>query len=186
MLKRANQCLYLLTTSRLKGAWDMFAIVKNMANNLDLTKSEDRAWNDSARETSALHSELRRRAFWSIYMLDSYLATMLGKSVTFDEKLIRVGYPLMLDDVQLGERESSKETNIWGDDKPPVMLGPIAHIKLSRIVRRTLAGLYNDQDLQTQIVNAEALLKDMVEWEAELPEHLKERPYGSLLNIYAR
>lgn len=114
-----------------------------MASNLDLNKSisslfggQDRAANGvdyAGSDRNDLRSELRSRTFWAVYTLDSYLATMLGKSFTFEERDIGIGYPSLCDDQQLQDHSSREPTetatNLDEDDRPSLMLGPIAHAK---------------------------------------------------------
>ncbi|KAL1952772.1 hypothetical protein VTO42DRAFT_4263 [Malbranchea cinnamomea] len=196
---RFLMCQYLLTTARLKLAWDLFAIVKNMANNLDLNKPlpsfqdvQGRGVNGSSQRqnnNNRLRSELRLRTFWAIYTLDSYLATMLGKSFAFEERDIRVGYPSLCDDQQLEAPDSPGLPDVFTidiEDRPSLMLGPIAHAKLARIIRRTLILLYRDQKEAVQLQNAATLLEELELWHQELPTFLRDQPSGSLQVVYAR
>jgi Fungal specific transcription factor domain len=117
----------------MKTAWDLFAIVKNMANNLDLSKplsSYDVRGRRMTNGSQLFITELRKRAFWAIYTLDSYLATMLCKALTFEEQDIRIGHVAPTDDDRLVEDGVVLDsTDYFADDKPSLMYAPIVHAK---------------------------------------------------------
>jgi len=195
-------CLYLLTSSRLKAAWDLFAIVKNMANNLDLSRPSNFTLShpthfgthhmreaDNATSQKDLHAELRRRAFWAIYTLDTYLSSMLGKALTFDEKHIHISFELQDDPVVDGRNASNLPASFHDgpeDDRPSLMLASMAHAKVSRIVRLTLKSLYLEPSAQYSVEVVDSLVNEMDAWERELPEFLKTKNSGGLQPIYAR
>ncbi|KAH8148350.1 uncharacterized protein LAJ45_07451 [Morchella importuna] len=185
-------CLYLLTKSRLKASWDLFASVKNMANSLDLNRRVRLRSN-----LDAVHLESRRRALWAVYTLDSYLCTMLGKTLTWDDNDVTEQYPKLIDDSRSASTDVDLNPDVDeaefddGDCAPSLMHAPIAHAKLARIVRSTLRTLYNDRqkseedDLEEMAV-VDGLAAKIADWENSLPGFLKVKAPGSLLLIYAR
>lgn len=197
---RLLQCLYLLTASRLKAAWDLFAAVKNMANNLDLSRIEGSHRAALPRQShplphadrqARLHSEKRKRSFWAIYTLDTYFATMLGKMVTFTDSDIKVGYPSLSGDANFEFGVSPRNPDLlWQgpgpDDKPSLMWGPIAHAQLAKIVRKALKEMYSDPDASFNTDAADRLAAELHECEANWPDYLRLKTIGELLPIYKR
>lgn len=196
---RLLQCLYLLTASRLKAAWDLFAVVKNMANNLDLSRVEGIHRSNLSRGQSShgtdrqaiLHSEKRKRSFWSIYTLDTYFATMLGKMVAFNDSDIKIGYPSLDGDASFEFGVSPRNPDLlWQgsmpDDKPSLMWGPIAHAQLAKIVRKALKEMYFDLDATFNTEAADRLTAELHECEANWPDYLRLKTIGELLPIYKR
>ncbi|PNS20353.1 hypothetical protein CAC42_5803 [Sphaceloma murrayae] len=184
---RLLMCLYLLTTSRLKSAWDLFAIVKNMANNLDLSRVQTSGGAFFKSSISPLNLELRKRTFWAIYTLDTYLCVMLGKSLTFDELEIRTPHPY-LDDESISANTTQSEYEL--DTTPAtglsLMLCPLAHASLARIVRKTLRSLYLGPRADNDEPIVDSLATQISEWEYSLPEFLRLKSAVGLRDIYAR
>ncbi|PSK60705.1 hypothetical protein B9Z65_855 [Elsinoe australis] len=184
---RLLMCLYLLTTSRLKAAWDLFAIVKNMANNLDLSRLQSTAGHYSKSNLSPFNLELRKRAFWAIYTLDTYLCVMLGKSLTFDELEIRTPHPALDDELMSPKtRQHEYDAGVTHGVGLSLMLCPMAHANLARIVRKTLKSLYLGPRTDNDQLIVEALGAEMREWEFALPDFLRMRNVIGLRDIYAR
>ncbi|KAF4555860.1 Fungal specific transcription factor domain-containing protein 39 [Elsinoe fawcettii] len=183
---RLMMCLYLLTTSRLKTAWDLFAVVKNMANNLDLSRLQS-AVGPFKNDLSPLNLELRKRAFWAIYTLDTYLCVMLGKSLTFDEIEIRTAHPTA-DDELINSDTTYQEysTGLSQTTGLSLMLCPMAHAQLARTVRKTLKGLYLGLGNESDQLVMEALSGEIRDWEFMLPDFLKMKSAVGLRDIYAR
>ncbi|KAI5840158.1 fungal-specific transcription factor domain-containing protein [Morchella snyderi] len=185
-------CLYLLTKSRLKASWDLFASVKNMANSLDLNRRV-RLRNN----LDTVHLESRRRTLWAVYTLDSYLCTMLGKTLTWDDNDVTEQYPKLIDDSRPASTDIDVNPDVdevefdEGDCAPSLMHAPVAHAKLARIVRLALRTLYNDrqkseEDNLEEMVVVDGLATKIADWENSLPGFLKVKAPGSLLLIYAR
>ncbi|KAK7206009.1 fungal-specific transcription factor domain-containing protein [Myxozyma melibiosi] len=152
-------CQYLLTTSRVKASWDLLSSVKNMANNLDLNRRNFRLPSSPA---DSLYIELRKRAFWAIYTLDTYMCTMIGKSLMLSDEDITVGLPEPVGDLsEVG--------------KPTQLHTPLEHAKLSRILRVALRKLYSDIPLKSEeLVTVTGQLGKMLQdWEDGLPQLLR-------------
>jgi hypothetical protein len=197
---RLMMCLYLLTTSRLKAAWDLFAVVKNMANNLDLNRTDHVIIRSSStsRETGQvmtqdiLQAEQRKRTFWSIYTLDTYLCAMLGKCLMSDENDVKIGHATVDDDLHGAENHDDRSSSYLPfshssllDEKPSLMWAPTAHAKLARIVRASLKGLYLDHVPGDKTAMMDGLIAQMQIWESELPAIFHANTSG-LLPVYGR
>ncbi|KAK9318374.1 fungal-specific transcription factor domain-containing protein [Lipomyces starkeyi] len=175
-------CQYLLTTSRVKEAWDLLVTVKNIANNLGLNrrgKTHCSTWHLPGR----LQIELRKRAFWAIYTLESYMCTMLGKTLTWAEEDITTDWPAiarfaLLQHVSDTEGEAAADAIAAMDcgesrSQPSLMYSLIAHAKVSRIVRSALRKLYRDMPSECQEDIIDDLASQVDEWERMLPMFLK-------------
>ena len=179
---KLRMCLYLLTTARLKAAWDLFAGVKHITNSLDLTRPP--MLTDS-RGNTPLQATLRARVFWAVYTLDTYLCAMLGKMLTFGERDIKIKHTV-LDDAEI---MAGQKHNFEHSDSSPelsLMVGPAVHAKLARIVRQTLRDLYLDYNGQYNPSAVSSLAAEVRQWESELPEIFKLSTLGGLQPIFAR
>ncbi|KAK9460472.1 uncharacterized protein V1516DRAFT_408969 [Lipomyces oligophaga] len=178
--------LYLLGTSRIKAAWDMLSIVKNIATNLDLNR-RDSSTRKPPRDR--LELELRKRSFWAIYTLDTYMCTMLGTTLTWAEDDITADWPAIARYALLVEVERSNSRAAadalasmdYGDSSsgPSRMHSSIAHAKISRIMRRALRTLYGGEKNapKPQSVEQEILIDELSaevqQWELALPSFLR-------------
>ncbi|KAK9321591.1 fungal-specific transcription factor domain-containing protein [Lipomyces orientalis] len=178
-------CQYLLTTSRVKASWDLLASVKNIANNLDLNRRNSGYKESSTKCNDVLYIELRKRAFWAIYTLESYMCTMLGKTLTFSDEDITVGLPALTDDCR-AFRTSPADGEDEEETEPNLMYTPIAHAKLSKIIRRVLRRLYSDVVPENQEDVIDELGNDVLKWVEELPPFLRLRSSGGLKLPYSR
>ncbi|KAK7206466.1 hypothetical protein BZA70DRAFT_274295 [Myxozyma melibiosi] len=182
-----NMCLYLLTTSRVKAAWNMLVRVKNIASNLDLNRRDPAYGTDRPRRWDLLGLELRKRCFWAAYTLETYMCTMLGKSLTWAEEDITVDLPAVAR-YSLLKRVSDSDGNAaadmlstmdYGDIKsgPSLLHSPIAHAKISKIIRTALRKLYFNPNVDRSSEEQEQLIDNLaaevVNWEEELPSFLR-------------
>ncbi|KAK9243092.1 fungal-specific transcription factor domain-containing protein [Lipomyces tetrasporus] len=180
-------CQYLLTTSRVKASWDLLASVKNIANNLDLNRRNSGCKASSTKSNDILYIELRKRAFWAIYTLDSYMCAMLGKTLTFSDEDITVGLPALTDDCRaLHASPADDDEQDEEESEPSLMYTPIAHAKLSKIIRQVLRRLYSDVDPENQEDVIDELGDKVVKWVEELPSFLRLRSSGGLKLPYSR
>ncbi|KAK9491780.1 hypothetical protein V1508DRAFT_193474 [Lipomyces doorenjongii] len=175
-------CQYLLTTSRVKEAWDLLVTVKNIANNLGLNRRGNAhcgTWPFPGR----LQLELEKRAFWAIYTLESYMCTMLGKTLTWAEEDITTDWPAiarfaLLQHVSETDGEAAADEIAAIDycesrSQPSLMYSLIAHAKVSRVVRSALRKLYRDIPSEYQEDIIDDLAGQVDEWENMLPMFLK-------------
>ncbi|KAI6778152.1 uncharacterized protein J7T54_007198 [Emericellopsis cladophorae] len=97
---------------------------------------------DSSSNPDYIDLECRKRTFWCAYNLDTYLSAALGRPRTFHD-----------DDIDQS-----------------VMSGPVAHMRLSRIVANVLRDLYNIRPPSTdsQLKLAARYSKDIDTWRSGL------------------
>ncbi|KAK9458183.1 fungal-specific transcription factor domain-containing protein [Dipodascopsis uninucleata] len=173
---------YLLTTSRVKAAWDLLLLVKNTANTLDLNRRETRYNRRQTRDR--LRLELKKRTFWAIYIMETYMCTMLGKTLTWAEEDITVDWPAIaryellqqITDVNGDAAADAIASFDYGDKKslPSLMYSLVGQAKLSRIVRSALRRLYPGHPIVNQESIIDELSEQVQQWQKELPSFLTE------------
>ncbi|KAJ9139384.1 Zn 2cys6 transcription factor [Pleurostoma richardsiae] len=89
---------------------------------------------------SHIDVECRRRVFWCAYSLDNYLSAALGRPRTFHDADIDAELPSVIDDSDLHAALSAPPHPIRRGQT--IMLAPVAHVRLSRIVSVILRDLY--------------------------------------------
>lgn len=156
---RLCQCFYLLSQSRINHCWSLFGTTAHLALAIGLNRNR-RA--DPAGGLGHIDVECRRRTFWCAYSLDNYLSAALGRPRTFHDEDIDQELPAVAEDGDIVHAEI-----IWrpgmglgpgqghglglglglgmGGNTPrgqSVMLAPVAHVRLSKIVSIILRDLY--------------------------------------------
>ncbi|KAH7118771.1 fungal-specific transcription factor domain-containing protein, partial [Dendryphion nanum] len=132
---RLVQCFYLLTQSRINHAWSLFGTMAHLAFAIGLNRGR-RA--DPTGTLDYLELESRRRLFWCAYTLDKYLSAALGRPRTFKDEDIDQELPTVIDDEDLHPMSMSTTPSNY----PPIMMAPVEHIKLSRMISLILRDLY--------------------------------------------
>ncbi|OAA67964.1 nonribosomal peptide synthetase-like protein [Niveomyces insectorum RCEF 264] len=148
---RLCQCFYLLSQSRINHCWSLFGTTAHLALAIGLNRNR-RA--DPAGAAGAVAGgtggtgglgfvdvECRRRTFWCAYSLDNYLSAALGRPRTFHEEDIDQELPSIVDDGDLLHHAIRAPAHAPPRGQP-VMLAPVAHVRLSKIVSRILRDLY--------------------------------------------
>ncbi|KAF2092556.1 hypothetical protein NA57DRAFT_82269 [Rhizodiscina lignyota] len=192
---RFMMSLFLVRAYRVKAGWDALAVVKNMANNLDMSRWENPYRFGSDKDVPLgtypnsqlhLHIEQRKRTFWAIYSIDSIVASMVGKSPAFEETGVKIRHPNVEYDeafeasiIPTEKSPQSGQDSALLAEQPPLILAAIAQAKVAWVLRRALKFIYLDLDAEFDCDVADRL-GDMVDrWRTELPEHLrKDAPDG--------
>ncbi|KAK6085125.1 fungal specific transcription factor domain-containing protein [Seiridium cupressi] len=134
---RLAQCFYLLGQSRINHCWSLFGTMAHLALAIGLNRN--RRGYPSA-DIDRVEAECRRRTFWCAYSLDSYLSAALGRPRTFHDDDIDQELPSNIEDTDLiGEAHLPRHSQ----PKQSLMLAPVAHVKLSRIISAILRDLYS-------------------------------------------
>ncbi|KAK9476123.1 fungal-specific transcription factor domain-containing protein [Lipomyces japonicus] len=173
-------CLFMMTTSRVKPSWDLLGRIKMVAVNLDLNR-KDGGINALGPPKDRLQEEMRRRIFWAIYALETNICTMLGKTLTWSDEDISIDYPAIarfkflqvVSETNGDEVADALQGFDYGSNEPSVMYSPVAHAKLSRILRRALRLLYNGIPRLDQEDIIDQLAAQVSQWSEELPPFLK-------------
>lgn len=130
---------------------------------LGLHRSQDFASQD------VLSKELKKRAFWSVYCLDSFSAAQLGLPRLLKDEDILAEFPTDVDDEHIGEEgftaTPSDSANISS---------AIALFKCSRILANVLDSVYPVVLSQEQTFRRLKELEDELDsWKTDLPSHLR-------------
>lgn len=182
---RLCQCFYLLSMSRINHCWTLFGTTAHLALAIGLNRNR-RA--DPASGFNHIELECRRRVFWCAYSLDNYLSAALGRPRTLHDADIDAELPSCIDDSDLHRPLlSSPERPKRGQS---IMLAPLAHVKLSRIVSVILRDLYPIRPV-SQSTRSNLTAKcadDLQNWHAEIAKFLDPDGISAalLLPIYQR
>ncbi|KAI8931415.1 hypothetical protein NX059_011744 [Plenodomus lindquistii] len=186
---RLLQCFYLLTQSRINHCWSLFGTLSHLAFAIGLHRG--RKYDVSSRgKIDYVEIEDRRRLFWCAYSLDKYLAAALGRPRTFKDEDIDQELPTIVNDNDLHPTymlpTSSKSHSI--------MMGPVEHIKLIRIVSLVLRDLYSIRppSLTLRVELSSKYTNDLHTWRSSLSRFLQDPVDGGgveshlLIPIYQR
>ncbi|OAL43903.1 hypothetical protein IQ07DRAFT_616065 [Pyrenochaeta sp. DS3sAY3a] len=133
---RLLQCFYLLTQSRINHCWSLFGTLSHLALAIGLNRGRKC---DPSTTVDYVELESRRRLFWVAYSLDKYLAAALGRPRTFKDEDIDQELPTVVNDNDL----HPTYMNPVPAKSHSVMMAPVEHIKLTRIVSLVLRDLYS-------------------------------------------
>lgn len=180
---RLAQCFWLLSQSRINHCWTLFGTTAHLALAIGLNRGKK---TEVQGRTGKVETECRRRTFWCAYTLDKYLAAALGRPRTFHEEDIDQELPSCIDDADLEQVGSMPKAHTG----QPLMLGAVAHIRLSRINDGILKDLYPIWPLSTSVrlkVTAQYSTR-LRNWYQEMAEFLDSSRINTslLLPIYQR
>ncbi|KAL4886616.1 fungal-specific transcription factor domain-containing protein [Aspergillus karnatakaensis] len=172
---RLTQCYYLLTQSRINHCWSLFGTVSHLALAIGLNRNR-RA--DPGNGMSTIETECRRRTFWCAYTLDAYLSAALGRPRSFHDDDIDTELPACVEDHELGAAQTNTNnininiplTSAASSRTLTTMLAPLAHMKIARIISRTLRDLYSIKpSSETRRGNAVKIIHaELTTWRADL------------------
>ncbi|KAJ5085767.1 hypothetical protein N7532_010538 [Penicillium argentinense] len=172
---RLAQCFYLLSESRMNHCWSLFGTTARLAQAIGINRRRRREL-----ITDHVEEECRKRTFWCAYSLDNYLSAALGRPRIFHDEDIDQELPNCANDSQILRHtilpaQSSRQS---------LMLAPIYHAKLSRIMSGILRDLYGIQQkpLSSQTEIARKYETDLSLWRAGIAEFI-DTPNIELLQI---
>ncbi|CAM1507737.1 Fc.00g045850.m01.CDS01 [Cosmosporella sp. VM-42] len=173
---RLAQCFYLLSQSRLNHTWTLFGTTAHLALALGIHR---RRLGDSHGVLDYVDLECRKRTFWCMYNLDTYLSAALGRPRSFHDEDIDQELPASLNDTQI--RRRTMDLSAIGSQS--IMSGSVAHFRLSRIVANVLRDFYGirSRSTESQITMASAYSKDLGEWWNSMKYLLNTAKYDSSL-----
>ncbi|KAL1881255.1 hypothetical protein Daus18300_001107 [Diaporthe australafricana] len=180
---RLAQCFWLLSQSRINHCWTLFGTTAHLALAIGLNRGKR---TEAQGRTGKIETECRRRTFWCAYTLDKYLAAALGRPRTFHEEDIDQELPSCIDDSDLEHGGVEPKAPLG----QPLMLGAVAHIRLSRINDGILKDLYPIWPLSTsaRLKVAAQYSTRLRNWYQEMAEFLDSTRINTslLLPIYQR
>ncbi|KAF3940430.1 hypothetical protein ABW19_dt0204437 [Dactylella cylindrospora] len=119
---------------------------------------------------TALQLEMRKRAFWCVYLLDAFSASMLGLPTLISDSEVNVDYPADIDDEYVSE--SGFLPTMPGDHTK--ISSALALFRGSRILSKVLSTIYSTKPHQKQSYKQlQKLEEDLNAWKTNLPEHLR-------------
>ncbi|KAF3932117.1 hypothetical protein ABW20_dc0107169 [Dactylellina cionopaga] len=119
---------------------------------------------------SALQTEMRKRAFWCVYLLDAFSASMLGLPTLINNEEVNVEYPADIDDEYVSE--SGLLPTMPGDHTK--ISSALALFRASRILANVLSTIYSMKSSNKQSYKQlQRLEEELDSWKMNLPEHLR-------------
>ncbi|KAK6332899.1 hypothetical protein TWF696_002918 [Orbilia brochopaga] len=119
---------------------------------------------------SALQLEMRKRAFWCVYLLDAFSAAMLGLPTLIKDEEVNVEYPADIDDEYVCE--SGFLPTMPGDHTK--ISSALALFRGSRILAKVLSKIYSAQPNKKQSYKElQRLEEELDAWKANLAPHLR-------------
>ncbi|KAJ5776579.1 uncharacterized protein N7511_001590 [Penicillium nucicola] len=162
---RLGQCLYLLSSSRANECWYSFGTTMQAVTALGLHRKMPAKVSNKA--YSYLELELRKRIFWSVYILDKYLSIMFGRPRLLHDEDIDQELPDEMNDDDLMEEDPTKRTG----STDSMMIASVLHYRLGRILGDISRQLYSintptrDSPLETAI----RLTSELEKWKETVP-----------------
>ncbi|KAK1624759.1 fungal-specific transcription factor domain-containing protein [Colletotrichum phormii] len=173
---RLCQCFWLLSQSRINHCWSLFGTAGHLALAIGLNRNRHA---DPAGGYNYVELECRRRTFWCAYSLDNYLSAALGRPRTFHDEDIDQELPSCSEDADL---HADHITPRMGRGQS-LMLAPVAHVKLSRIVSMILRDLYSirPSSFSNRCALAAKYSQNLKHWRAEMSQFLDDGVNTALL-----
>ncbi|KAJ5332179.1 uncharacterized protein N7506_005962 [Penicillium brevicompactum] len=176
---RLAQCFYLLSESRVNHCWSLFGTTGRLALAIGL----HRRWRREA-ISDHVENECRKRVFWCAYSLDVYLSAALGRPKIFHDEDIDQDLPACASDSQIVK--STILPNVSQGQN--IMLAPVFHAKLVRIISGILKDLYGLQqkNVETQTEIALKYGADLADWRSGIAPFLQTPNIELLQATYQR
>ncbi|KAL3425254.1 fungal specific transcription factor domain-containing protein [Phlyctema vagabunda] len=164
---RLCQCFYLLSQSRINHAWSLFGTTTHLILAIGIHRK---------RRVETMHGvdlidlECRKRVFWCAYSLDNYLSAALGRPRTFHDDDIDQELPSLVNDSDITHHKIIPNPS----KAQSIMMAPIAHCMLSKIVSHILHDLYalRPPSSANRVILAGRYTKDLLEWRKSLSRFL--------------
>ncbi|KAF4467043.1 Glyoxylate reductase [Fusarium albosuccineum] len=182
-------CFYVLTQSRLNHCWSLFGTTSRLILALGMHRRKAKfegASQVGARRSCFIESECRKRVFWCAYNLDKYLGAIFGRPCAFHDDDIDQDMPSLVEDRDL----KTDSMAVTDQVNMNVMLGPLSHQKLARILSSIMRRLYGIRalDRQTRYRTMAELGAQVEDWKTGLPAFLNPEKVDSrlLLPLFQR
>ncbi|KAL4918622.1 hypothetical protein BDW62DRAFT_217568 [Aspergillus aurantiobrunneus] len=178
---RLAQCFYLLGHSRINHCWSLFGTTARLAIAIGLHRGRRRELTGSV---DFVEQECRKRVFWCMYSLDNYLSAALGRPRIFHDDEIDQELPAVANDLQITSSGISPATS----STQSIMLAPVYHAKLSKIISGILRDLYGIRraTLQSQSIAAAKYGAELAQWRNELSAFVDLPSVDMLMLTYQR
>ncbi|XHG09656.1 hypothetical protein AWENTII_012699 [Aspergillus wentii] len=176
---RLMQCFYLLSESRINHCWSLFGTTARLALAIGLHRRRRRE-----RGVDYIEQECRKRVFWCAYSLDNYLSAALGRPKIFHDEDIDQELPVCANDSQIMQSRILPRTS----KGQSIMLAPVYHAKLSKIISGILKDLYGIRvgSLESQVQATERHESELEEWRKGIASFLDVANTDVLMVVYQR
>lgn len=180
---RILQVFYLLMTCRVTRAWYTFGICLQMVSALGMHRKGLRRRNHG-NKPDYIHSQCRKRTFWTIYILDRVLGIVLGRPPHFNDDDIDQDLPDRVNDEDMDE-EGPKHGSGDDDCHTDAFIFNTRLAKIIGEVSRTLYSLrpLNPRQHQSSVQRFE---RELNEWYTELPPFFSTVRPSSLIRSFRR
>ncbi|KAL2831134.1 fungal-specific transcription factor domain-containing protein [Aspergillus cavernicola] len=178
---RLAQCFYLLGHSRINHCWRLFGTTARLAIAIGLHRKRRRELTGSI---DFVEQECRKRVFWCMYSLDNYLSATLGRPRIFHDDEIDQELPGIANDVQISQSGIAPTIS----SAQSIMLAPVYHAKLSKIISGILHDLYGIRraTLQSQSIATAKYGAELSQWRKELSAFVDLPRVDMLMLTYQR
>ncbi|KAL4781789.1 fungal-specific transcription factor domain-containing protein [Aspergillus varians] len=178
---RLAQCFYLLGHSRINHCWSLFGTAARLAIAIGLHRGRRRELTGSA---DLVEQECRKRVFWCMYSLDNYLSAALGRPRIFHDDEIDQELPTIANDSQITPGGIAPAAS----NAQSIMLAPVYHTKLSKIISGILRDLYGIRrvTLQSQSAAAAKYGAELAQWRNKLSAFVDLPSVDMLMLTYQR
>ncbi|KAJ9283821.1 transcriptional regulator family: Fungal Specific TF [Paecilomyces variotii] len=171
------QCFFLLAVSQTDRCWNILGFAIRMGQSIGLHVEPSSTLRQS-RFPPVVERELRRRAWYSMYVLDRLLALQLGRPMAIHESDFHVILPSRSEKLAF---EPDEEKSLSGDNSETLKVSTMDYflqvIRFSHIVGLVIRELYQpsqiDPSPDNMLLSASALDTSITEWKSNLPRHLR-------------
>lgn len=183
---RLMQVLYLLTTSRFNQAWYEFGIAVQLISALSLHRKQ-KVRRGHANQDYVV-AELRKRTFWSAYILDKYLGVIFGRPRHYNDEDIDQDAPDRVNDEDMSPAGVDPGLGRRRDRKDCSIDALIHHATIASILSDAARSVYSIKQTsqQDRIAAAHRLGEELRQWRAGLPPHLGVVHPTSLIPVFRR
>ena len=165
--------LFLQSSSRLSTCYSQIGIALRSAIRMGLHRSVIASFNP-------VEQEVRKRVFWCVRKLDTYVGAMLGLPNMLSDEDIDQEYPIEVDD----EYITTEGIFPSPPNKPTLMTAFNAHTRIVRILAKTVKYIYpvkgpkskSNQSFVVSHARIREIEQDLQKWYEKLPEAF--RPGG--------
>ncbi|KAI9155581.1 Activator of stress protein [Paramyrothecium foliicola] len=183
---RTLQVLYLLQSSRMNQAWYAFGSTVPIVSALGLHRkaTRHRAAGSRTPTMDYITTECRKRTFWSVYIIDKYLAVVFGRPRFYHEEDIDQDYPQKVNDEDMtpqGPAPTEPKMDCHID-------ALIFHARIAQIIDSTSREVYSLKQTSSnnRFSAAQKFTQELHEWRAALPYHLGAVRPSSLIPSFSR
>ncbi|KAL2835650.1 fungal-specific transcription factor domain-containing protein [Aspergillus pseudoustus] len=181
---RLIQVLYLLQTGRMSKAWYTFGHAYQIISSLGLHRKQSRKQNALREPSEYITQQCAKRVFWTAYTIDKYLSVVFGRPRLMQDIEIDQEFP---DNVNDEDMSPNGPLRVDGRDECHVA-SLICHAKIARLIGQISHQVYyvGDGRQADRAAAADALIRELKSWHADLPPHLGTVKPSTLIPIFRR